>query len=346
MKTMTGSERVFAALELREPDRVPFYEAPSGKIMKALYPGASYHEVVEQLDLDAVGMDDRGVPGYYTEKLDDEHSRNQWGTVVRVTEESIPHPVEGPIHTEADLDTWSPPDPDADWRYDRLREMAARYKGQRAIIASFPDPFNVANEVRGATDHYMDFVRAPDFVDRLSAKIRDYYLRYIKNCVEAGAEVIFITGDYATTKWPMLSHDHFAQHVIPDLKRLVDEAKALGAYVQKHTDGNLWPILDLIIGTGIHALHPIDPNAGMDLGEVKKKHGHQICLMGNVDCAHVLTWGTPAEIREDVKRCVRQAAHGGGYICMSSNSIHSGVTPERYLGMLEAIRELGQYPLN
>jgi len=51
-------------------------------------------------------------------------------------------------------------------------------------------------------------------------------------------------------------------------------------------------------------------------------------------------------VREDVKRCMRQAARGGGYICMSSNSIHSAVKPENYVEMVKAIRDYGQYPIS
>jgi uroporphyrinogen decarboxylase len=256
------------------------------------------------------------------------------------------HPVEGAIKTEKDLDTWHPPDPDEPWRYEKLTELVKRYKGQRAIIASFQDPFNVANEVRGATNHYTDFVKNPDLVDRLAGLIRDYYLRYIRNCIEIGAEIIFFAGDYATAKWPMLSREHFAKHVIPVLKALVDETKSRGAYFVKHTDGNIMPIIDMILDTGISGLHPIDPNAGMDLGEIKEKYGHRVCLVGNVDCAYTLTWGTLEEVREDVKRCVRQAARGGGYICMSSNSIHSAVKTENYVEMVKAIRDYGKYPIS
>jgi uroporphyrinogen decarboxylase len=144
----------------------------------------------------------------------------------------------------------------------------------------------------------------------------------------------------------MLSSEHFARHVIPILKMLVDEAKRLGVYLIKHSDGNVSPILDMILDTGIHGIHPIDPLAGMDLGAVKEKYGHRVCLLGNVDCAYTLTWGTTAEVREEVKRCIRQAARGGGYICMSSNTIHSAVKPENYVEMVSAIREYGRYPIS
>ena len=349
MATLTGAERIFTTLQLKEPDRVPIYEGPNRNIReKVLGPDATAFDAIEHFDLDGVGMDDRSTPAWHGENLDASgiYFKNQWGTVNRVTSESLPHPVEGAVKSEKDLDTWQLPDPDDPRCYQFLKEIIKRYKGQRAIIASFQDPFNVANEVRGATNHYMDFVRNPDLVDRLSGLIRDYYLRYITNCVEAGADIIHITGDYATTKWPMLSREHFARHVIPVLKSLIDHARSLGVYATKHTDGNIMPIIDQIIDAGIQGLHPIDPVAGMDLGEVKKQYGDRICLIGNVNCAYTLTWGSLEEVREEVKRCIRQAAPGGGYILMSSNSIHSAVKPENYVEMVRACREYGNYPVS
>ena len=346
MEKLTGAERIFKTLRLEEPDVVPHFELGlSREVKKKVCPDS---RVADYFDWDAVLVDDRSAPGFRVESLDasGRYFRDQWGVVRQVTSELVAHPVAAAVKSEKDLDKWTPPDPDQPWRYEKLRELVTGYKGQKAVIASFPDPFDIANDVRGATDHFMDFVRNPGLIDRLSWLIRDYYLRYIRNCIEVGAEIIFISGDYATTKHPMLSNQHFARHVIPVLKALVDEARSRGAYVFKHTDGNIWSIFDMILDTGIHGIHPIDPNAGMDLGEVKEQYGHRVCLMGNVDCAHILTWGTVDEVREEVKRCLRQAARGGGLICMSSNTIHSAVKPENYVAMVRAIREYGQYPIS
>ena len=68
--------------------------------------------------------------------------------------------------------------------------------------------------------------------------------------------------------------------------------------------------------------------------------------MGNVDCGDLLSFGTRNEVREAVKECIRKAGKGGGYICMSSNSIHGAVKPENYVEMIKAIRDYGKYPLS
>ncbi|MCJ7838156.1 MAG: hypothetical protein MUP61_02935, partial [Burkholderiales bacterium] len=58
-----------------------------------------------------------------------------------------------------------------------------------------------------------------------------------------------------------------------------------------------------------------------------------------------LTNGSKAEIGEEVRRCIRNAAPGGGYVLSSSNSIHSGVPVENFLAMIQAARDFGRYPI-
>jgi uroporphyrinogen decarboxylase len=143
----------------------------------------------------------------------------------------------------------------------------------------------------------------------------------------------------------MVSPKHTARFIAPSLKQVVDYCHSRKVPCLKHTDGNIWNIFEIIIGTGVDAIHPIDPLAGMDLGEVKVKYGDKLCLMGNVDCGELLSWGTKEEVREIVKDCIRKAGKGGGYICMSSNVIHAAVNPENYIEMVQSVREYGRYPL-
>ena len=108
-------------------------------------------------------------------------------------------------------------------------------------------------------------------------------------------------------------------------------------------DGNLWSILDMLVDSGIDCLDPIDPQAGMDLSAVKERIAGRIAIKGNVDCAHLMTFGTPDETAEATRLALRAGMPGGGYICSSSNSIHSGVKPENYLALMHTVRAEGVY---
>ena len=103
------------------------------------------------------------------------------------------------------------------------------------------------------------------------------------------------------------------------------------------------PIMDLLIDTGLDCLHPIDPLAGMSLKKIKEKYGDKICLMGNVNCAGNLVFGTEEDVVEEVKQCLEIGMPGGGYILASSNSIPRSVKPENYAAMIEAGKRYGKY---
>jgi uroporphyrinogen decarboxylase len=136
----------------------------------------------------------------------------------------------------------------------------------------------------------------------------------------------------------------FREFILPRLQKMVDVIHEEGGKVIKHSDGNLWLILDQIMSTGVDGINPIEPIAGMDIGEVKQKYGKKACVVGNIDCSHLLPYGTESEVEAAVKECIRKASPGGGHIICSSNSIHSSVNPRNYLAMIKAAKRYGVYP--
>jgi uroporphyrinogen decarboxylase len=137
----------------------------------------------------------------------------------------------------------------------------------------------------------------------------------------------------------------FGEFFAGPLKQVVAGFHEQGLPVIKHTDGNIMPLLDVILDTGIDVLDPIDPVAGMDIGQIQQQHGHRVALKGNVNCAQTLTFGSVEEVVRETREVIRKAGEGGGLIVSSGNSIHSSVKPGNYLAMWNAIRMYGRYPL-
>ena len=345
---MNGLERIGKALMREEPDRVPHFEfLIDKKVRNGIKPGISAEDIIDYLDIDGIGVGDKSNAHRYT-PVDEAKRvyRDQWGAIVKFSEEEAGIPTEPAIKSESDFDSYVMPDPDEDWRYDNLKKAVQRLKGEKAIFCGVTDVFDIVKEsFLGDIALFTDLIRNPGLVHRMSQGVLNYHLKYITNCVEAGADFFFINGDYAVTNGPMVSPKMAAEFLMPYLKPIVDHVHKLGSFCFKHSDGLLWPLFDLIVGTGVDGIHPIDPEAGMDMGEAKARYGDKICLLGNIDCGPLLTWGTAEEVRQSVKECLRKGGKGGGLICMSSNSIHSGVKPENYIAMVETIHEYGQYPL-
>ena len=342
---MTGLERCLAALRREQPDTVPVWELIVNEpVIRALHgPGVSYLDFCELEDLDGVTI----FETQRFETLDAETVRDEWGIVWRTDPGTgIPYRIDGPIHSPADLDRYVPPDPDADHRLEDLAAAVARFGGQRCIVFLSHDAFEFSHYLYGMDRLLMAYVVEPELAHRLARIVTDYKRRVCERAAALGADVLLTGDDYANRKAPLMSPAHFREFCLPYLREMVEVAHASGKPFIKHTDGNIWAILDDMVAAGIDAIDPLEPIAAMDIGEAKARYGDRIALCGNVDCGELLSRGTPEQVVEAVKETIAKASPGGGHILASSNSIHPAVRPGNYRAMLEAARRYGRYPLD
>lgn len=160
----------------------------------------------------------------------------------------------------------------------------------------------------------------------------------IRTLAQAGGEIVFMCADYCFNDGPFLSPAMFAKFVTPFLAQQVENIHAVGAYAVKHTDGDIMPILDQLAGTGIDALHSLDPMAGVDIAQVRELVGERLCLIGNVNCAWVQA-GTLEQIEQSATYCLeRGSVQGGSYVFATSNCVFAGVPLANYEWMLEIRR--------
>ncbi|MGB8984679.1 MAG: uroporphyrinogen decarboxylase family protein [Anaerolineales bacterium] len=158
-----------------------------------------------------------------------------------------------------------------------------------------------------------------------------------------GLDCFALCTDYCFNTGPFLSPKKFSEFVAPYLTRLIRGYRELGFYTIKHTDGNIMPILDQLVAANPHALHSLDPQAGVDIAEVKRLYGDRVCLIGNVQCSS-LDSGSEAEIRGSARYALQQGMPGGGYIFATSNCIYTGMPLANYEVMLDVWKEEGNYP--
>jgi uroporphyrinogen decarboxylase len=344
MAELTSVERIMRVLRREEPDRVPHFEwLVDRKVREALCPGCkTYNEFAVRMGHDAVLAD----PNFKKEQVGPKRWRSEWGYVVEYTAEEHGIEVEFPIQTMADLERYTPPDPHAPGRYASIEETLREYGGKKAVIVHLNDVFSLPRYLMGMENLLVAILAEPELVRALVDMSVDINLEMAKEVVSHGARIAYTGDDYAGNRGPFMSPKHFRELFYPGLRRVIGGFKDLGLLVIKHTDGNLWPILDMIVDSGIDCLDPIDPQAGMDLAEVKAKYGDRLALKGNVDCAHTMTFGTPEDVIAETVEALRKGAPGGGFILSSSNSIHSSVKPENYLAMLQTLEKHGRYPIS
>jgi len=338
---VTSRERVLAALRRQEPDRVPTFEwILNPDVIEKMTGSRSEIKFVKQMDLDGIAVG----TNLKHEQIDDKHYREEWG-IVRVSYDEYPTPVEHPVQTEKDLKNLTVPDPDADYRFDDIKKAMKLLGDEKAVIIRLRDVFSQPRDLMGFSLLLESFYTQPDLVRQLMDISVNYNTRLAKNAKELGGEIIVIGDDYATNDGPLMSPKMFREVVLPPLRKLVENFKQFGFYVIKHTDGNIMPIIDDLIDTGIDCLDPIDPLAHMDIGYIKETYGQRVCIKGNVDCVSTLVDKNPEDVVRETKQCIAKASVGGGHIISSSNSIHAGISPVNYKLFLDTVKEYGKYPL-
>jgi len=151
-----------------------------------------------------------------------------------------------------------------------------------------------------------------------------------------------LCSDYCLNAGPFLSPRMFSKFVTPYLKQLIAAYREMGFYVIKHTDGNIMPILDQLVDCNPHALHSLDPQAGVDIADIKKRVGDKVAVCGNVNCG-LLDNGTDEEVIANVRYCLKNGMPGYGFVFCTSNCVYTGLKLERYQLMLDIWRKEGNY---
>jgi uroporphyrinogen decarboxylase len=222
---------------------------------------------------------------------------------------------------------------------DLIREKTGdRYFLMRHGDATFsiPDGTHMqAFSYRMADEPHILKAEANERVDSALAQA-EVYARH------GGLDGFALCSDYCFNSGPFMGPRKFSEFITPFLARLTQGYRKMGFYTIKHTDGNIMPILDQLLQTNPHALHSLDPQGGVDIAEVKRLCGDQVCLIGNVNCA-VLDTGTDEEVIESARYALHSGMPGYGYIFSSSNCIYTGMRLARYELMLDVWHEMGIY---
>lgn len=360
---MNSRERILAALDNKQPDKVPIFELYINEssvvnIAKILAPETVKIEAgkdkfgsesTEVMDLYCLLVEELGLDATCTnfsigiEDIGGERGKDKYGTLYMLSEHGEPTPIDGPIKTPDDLigfDMVSKLEVDD---FATVKYVIDKVGKDKAHFVSITDPFKVSWRRRGSMQNLlMDYVLNPQMVHDMANIAVEFDKTAIDIIAEIGADVVTMPGDLAGEDTTIMSPEHYREYIKPYHRQLVDYAHQKGLKIIKHTDGNMWPILDDFLEVGFDGVHPIQPQC-MDIGEVKAHLAGRMCVLGNIDCRNLLVTDTEVDVEINVRETIEKAAPGGGYIISSSNSIHPNVVPENYIAMVRATHKYGIY---
>jgi uroporphyrinogen-III decarboxylase len=346
---MTSRERVLAAFNHEEPDRVPTWCGASAEF---------WAKARRELALDDEGLrvrfgdDFRRVFAKYAGPVFPLSQGAVYRTIFGVERHGLGYgqPLGHPLAHATLKQVHAYPWPDPKWLdVSGIKAEALAYGGKYAILGGDWSPFwHDAIDLLGMENLYLKMFDEPELVDALLQHLVDYYAesnRRILDAAGSALDILFIGNDFGSQTGPLLGPDLFARFLLPQLKRLIDLGHDYRLKVQLHCCGGVAPLIPLLIDAGLDGLHAVQPSCtGMDLRELKKRFGAKILFNGAIDSQSVLIEGGPALVRRQTRKVLEIMMPGGGYVAGASHDSILEETPlANVLAMFDTIRECGGY---
>lgn len=355
--SMTGRERLLCALHHTEPDTVPVFECvysrPYFKDVLGYVPEVfdlgSVMRLAAKVGYDFAFLPIPGTSGFRPVGVKSGEYTDEWGVTYRVDPGTWPIDagIKPPCKDGEDFKQYRMPDPNDPARYETLREaLSIAREHKLGAVGNVRGPFSGAWQLFGMEDFALLLYDEPHTVHEALRKVADFAIDATRVMHEMGVDAVLYSDDYGSGTQPLMSPAQFREFIVPELARIAAEARRMGAIPLLHSDGCIAPLISDIHKTGMRGLHPIERCPGMELAAVKREYGRDLCLFGNVDNKHVLVNGTPQDVEDMVKECIRDAARGGGYCLSSDHSVHDDMPLENVYALYEAGRRWGGYPIS
>ena len=196
--------------------------------------------------------------------------------------------------------------------------------------------------MRGMSRALFDLIEEPALVHAIMEKGAAISVEKGKFNIDLGLKILRLNDSVGNMS--VISPEHWRQFVFPHMKEVCG---ALHAYdpevrIYCHVCGNILPIAEDLVETGLDCIGPLDPLGDFTPAQIRERVGDTVSLMGGVNTLTFLN-GTPGQIIEESAACMRQAGDHGGYLLCSGCVVPRG-TPQANLSALrEAADAFGIY---
>jgi len=342
---MTSRERVLAAIELENVDRLPKNYAAHKTVTDKLvhHLGVANEEEL----LCALGVDMRRIPCNVSQPdspIDDGgYITNMWGVKTKnhvydiYSQDNI-----FPFDDNSTLDDihshkW----PDAsklDFSY--VKESCQKYQGKYALFGSpWSEFFHTIGWMIGQENYFIWMSEKPEIVDAITTYVVDYYVESLRMFLDEADGLIDITyfgNDFGTQRGLFISLNFWERFIRKHIKRLIDVSKSYNCKVMFHSCGAVRELLPLFIEDGTDVIDPVQVNASeMNFDNLYHDFSSKICLHGGIDMQVTLPLGTVDDVRAEVQSRKKTVGKAGGYILAPAQDLMDEVPVQNILAMYD-----------
>ena len=365
---MNRRERVLAAVDHREPDRLPVGFKASEDVIARL---AEHYgrdidigrrglpNLLEVLPVDTFGVFNNSHVGVYPryvggpEKVlfPETRADGTWDTIFGYTRkwisaagwrnaEVVTNPLKD-AETPADLAAYSWPR--ADWfDYSRIGDQC-REASDFAIVFLAGSLGQTAHLI-GIQRYYTELALNPPFIHDCFDRLCEFFTELTERTLKAAdgrIDIICVQDDFGSQTGPLISPVMYRNFFKPFHRRIFDAARRYGARVMMHSCGAVREFIAEFLDIGVDILDPVQTTAAqMDPSGLKREFGRDLCFHGGIDTQGTLVRGSPAEVKAEMDGLVDTFHRNGGFILAPSHYIQADAPWENILTVFEHAADL------
>jgi uroporphyrinogen decarboxylase len=246
-----------------------------------------------------------------------------------------------------DLHAFPFPDLSKPYQIDRLAHQVGVLHDQgMAAGGNLPhlggELFEAAWRLRGLENFLLDLIERPEWAHFLLDRLTDLACRNGETLARAGIDVLALDDDVGMPRTMMISPRAWRTFFKPRLARIIDAAHAVqpSLRVLYHSDGYFEPIIGDLAEIGVNAINPLQPDH-MDAMRIREQFGPQLALWGTVGRQTTFSFGTPEEIRQEVRLRIRTLGRAGLILCPAYDIDEPDIPWANIAAFLESVREFG-----
>lgn len=352
---MNSTERVMAAIAFQKPDRVPIWDNPLDGFVENWRRYMRFGQDANPAtyygyDMIRCVADESFFPSRDSASRDDGDyivQNDGWGRAIRVGKENsyFSETISTLLDNPSDVDSLEFESVCLDSRYTELVESVNKLRSLgRCVFCKVGGIYARSQLIRREDRLLVDMAMDETFCDALFDKVAEHItgmaLETLRrtNSWDTG---LFIYDDMANSRATMFSPAMFERYFLPRYKRVISAVRAAGCkHVFLHSDGNILPVMDLLLEAGFEGFHPLEDRCGYNLPKLREKYGKRVVFFGGMCNTRILPAGNKKEI-EDITRRLIDLGRDGGLI-LGSASISKDVPPEAYDFYMSVVREYGR----
>jgi uroporphyrinogen decarboxylase len=360
---MNHRERVWTALNHKEPDRCPMQISFTPEFAARLeddlklkgqglhnpHGGGNTYELERALDEDMLLTSVGWVNGYYQEGYQDvEAYQDEWGVTWKCIEYETPYgrgkytePTGHPLAEDGAVEIYQAPDPDRPELYHEAERVLREFKDDFWIVGVTPTTiFESAWALRGYDQLMIDLATDSERANRILDIPFSFHKTVTQRLARLGVDMIWLGDDVGAQNAMLMSPRMWRKYFKPRMAELIAALRAINPHIwiAYHSDGLVYPIIPDLIEIGVEVLNPIQP-AAMDPVRLKNEYGRNLCFWGSLDIQQTLPSGTPEQVRAEVTTRLKTIGRDGGLLIGPTHNIQLDTPLENFWAMHETIRQ-------